>query len=87
MRYQKSSNKLLGDDPNRLSLTILTLSYAKPHCRQSKSLAPNVKLIVKYLQRTANSFEKRWTVCIFTCLEVRPKTGSLLSAASFVRAV
>ena len=59
MRYQKSFNKLLGDDPNRLSLTILTLGYAKPHCRHSKSL---VKLIVKYLQRTANSFEKRWTV-------------------------
>ena len=42
MRYQKSSNKLLGDDPNRLSLTILTLGYAKPHCRQSKSLAPTL---------------------------------------------
>ena len=52
MRYQKSSNKLLGDDPNRLSLTILTLGYAKPHCRHSKSLAANVKLIVKYIPST-----------------------------------
>ena len=30
MRYQKSSNKLIEDNPNRLSLTILTLGYAKP---------------------------------------------------------
>ena len=52
MCYQKSSNKLLGDDPNSLSLTILTLGYAKPHCRQSKSLAANVKLIVKYIPST-----------------------------------
>ena len=43
MRYQKKiSNKLIGDDPNRLSLTILMLGYAKPHCRQSKSLAPTL---------------------------------------------
>ena len=52
MCYQKSFKKLLGNDPNRLSLTILTLGYAKPHCRQSKSLAPNVKLIVKYIPST-----------------------------------
>ena len=72
MCYQKSFNKLLGDDPNRLSLTILTLGYAKPHCRQSKSLAPNVKLIVKYIPST-NSEQLREKV---DCLHLDMSWGT-----------